>query len=452
MSWGCRGCLNLQLVCLSSLLSPSPRLIIMVCRSCAHPASPPLPPLPSLASFDGDPVSCLSRIWCIYEIICSVRAHNPLVVMLPAEEQYRFLKALEEDSSVARDAFAHVDVTMAEAHDPDDKAHIVDEMEQIDGGAVKVNETVINAMNGAMADLAVKWAGSSFLWGGLATNTALYLSDLGRLQEARTLAESVAVRREAEAPGMAGEGETDPEVAYAIASATLDARGDVGGIMSKQGELEAARAVLEAVVAGWEEMPGSGMDERALGRGLGAKGSLANVMVRQGDLPGARSLNEEIIETRTAQAGPTHRSTLGTKSNLATVLKMQGDLPGARALYEQVIEAQAAQLRPSHPRMLTTQGNLAAVMQLQGDFAGAQALYEQVIEAQTAQLGSSHQSTLDVKGNLAILLHTMAKAAEENGERAEAAGLYGKAAGMYELKYGPEDETLAECRAKARGL
>ena len=102
--------------------------------------------------------------------------------------------------------------------------------------------------------------------------------------------------------------------------------------------------------------------------------------------------------------------------------------------------------------MLTTQGNLAAVMQLQGDFAGAQALYEQVIEAQTAQLGSSHQSTLDVKGNLAILLHTMAKAAEENGERAEAAGLYGKAAGMYELKYGPEDETLAECRAKARGL
>ena len=72
--------------------------------------------------------------------------------MLPGKEKDRFLEALEANSGAAQDAFAHIDVNKAEAHDPDDKARIMYEVEQI-GGAAKVNEAVISAMNGAVADV-----------------------------------------------------------------------------------------------------------------------------------------------------------------------------------------------------------------------------------------------------------------------------------------------------------
>ena len=54
--------------------------------------------------------------------------------------------------------------------------------------------------------------------------------------------------------------------------------------------------------------------------------------------------------------------------------------------------------------------------------------------------------------NLGILLQTMALAAEQNGERAEAASLYRATADAYEPKFGKDDVDVVHCRAKAREL
>ena len=69
-------------------------------------------------------------------------------------------------------------------------------------------------------------------------------------------------------------------------------------------------------------------------------------------------------------------------------------------------------------------------MTAQGDLPGARAVFEAVIEAQAQQLGPRHAETLNTKFDLGVLLRTMGTAAEQNGERAEAAGLYSAAAGI----------------------
>jgi len=127
-------------------------------------------------------------------------------------------------------------------------------------------------------------------------------------------------------------------------------------------------------------------------------------------------------------------------------------LAGARTLWEAVLKAFEAQLGAEHPHTLSTKGNLAIVMQEEGDLAGARTLYEAALKAEEAQLGAEHPSTLNTKKNLGILLQTLAKQTEQNGERQEAAVLYGRAADLFEPRYGKDDEVVVHCRAKAREL
>ena len=114
-----------------------------------------------------------------------------------------------------------------------------------------------------------------------------------------------------------------------------------------------------------------------------------------------------------------------------------------------MLEAQTARLGPNHPDTLHTKGDLAVVMKKQGDLPEARALYEAVLEAQTARLGPNHPDTLLTKGNLT---EAMAIATEQNGELAEAAGLYSAAADLWGPIAGETHELVVECRAKAREL
>ena len=96
--------------------------------------------------------------------------------------------------------------------------------------------------------------------------------------------------------------------------------------------------------------------------------------------------------------------------------------------------------------------HLAIVLANLGESAEARAMYEEVLAGYTAQLGATHARTLHAKTNLGILLQTMAEGAEQNGERAEAAGLYRAAADAWEPRYGKDDVDVVHCRAKAREL
>ena len=96
-------------------------------------------------------------------------------------------------------------------------------------------------------------------------------------------------------------------------------------------------------------------------------------------------------------------------------------------------------------RALGAKGGLADVLGKQGELPGARALYEAVLEAKEVQLGLNHPDTLNTKGNLGALFQTMAKAAEQNGERAEAAGLYNTAAGLWGPIVGETHELVVEC-------
>ena len=68
---------------------------------------------------------------CIYELFHTVVAGNEFEIVLPKDEDERFIDALLKDSGAAQDAFANLRIENAKAYDSDDEVWI---MEKVDAG------------------------------------------------------------------------------------------------------------------------------------------------------------------------------------------------------------------------------------------------------------------------------------------------------------------------------
>ena len=171
-------------------------------------------------------------------------ADGEFEILFSKEETARFVAALLRHSGAAIDAMAHVDIGKTESFAPEDKATILQEVD--DGlGRHKVNQLVIAALNAALRLVAVGEAEASEPTSELRVKVAIMLRDQGMLPEARDMMERlVAAREAAEA---AGEGE---------ATATLNAKSFLGEMMRHQGDLNSAAAVLKELVAGWKAVEG----------------------------------------------------------------------------------------------------------------------------------------------------------------------------------------------------
>ena len=93
----------------------------------------------------------LSRIWCVWELACTVSTGAKLEVIMNEEEELTFGTCLttQFDSLVAR--LSKIDVEHAEAHLPSDVANIQAAIRATAGGYHETNKQVIGALRSWMA-------------------------------------------------------------------------------------------------------------------------------------------------------------------------------------------------------------------------------------------------------------------------------------------------------------
>ena len=303
----------------------------------------------------------LTRAWCLWELHCTARAPGArFSVALGPAQRRAFEGALLQDDMALLDAFARIDVRNAQAGDPRDRAMILGAVEAA-GGAAALNALALGELRG--------WA----------------------LGEARALAAR---------PG-----------------ATLDAKGQVGILLSRFQCNAEAEALLREVVAGRTAQSG-GADVQT----LGSKGNLAILLKHQGTAAStaeAEALYREVVAGYTAHYGASHANTLQSKGNLAILLDEQGTAAStaeAEALYREVVAGRTAHYGASQAQTLTSKLNLALLLKDQGTAASraeAEALLREVVAGHTAHFGADHSRTLHARRQLARLLDAPAPTAEE---------------------------------------
>jgi tetratricopeptide (TPR) repeat protein/transcriptional regulator with XRE-family HTH domain len=136
---------------------------------------------------------------------------------------------------------------------------------------------------------------------------------------------------------------------------------NLGVVLTKMGELTAARTIFEHVLAIREARLGA--DHPDVGWSLT---NLGVVIAKSGDLAESRATLERGLEIREARLGADHPDVATNLSSLGTVLAKLGDLPEARRTLERAAAIRELMLGPSHPATRRTRDNLTIVVSLLG--------------------------------------------------------------------------------------
>ena len=76
---------------------------------------------------------------CIYELFHTVVAGNEFEIVLPKDEDERFIDALLKDSGAAQDVFANLRIENAKAYEKKDEVMIMGKVDASAGGRAKVS-------------------------------------------------------------------------------------------------------------------------------------------------------------------------------------------------------------------------------------------------------------------------------------------------------------------------
>ncbi len=168
------------------------------------------------------------------------------------------------------------------------------------------------------------------------------------------------------------------------------------------GELRAARALFEGVVAGFERTVPD--DHRHLQI---ARSNLAVTMKDTGDLSGARAIEERVLALRESTLPEDHPEVLRAQLLLAGTISRMGDQLGARVLYERSLAGFERMLSEDDRELLALKLSLAVVLHNLGELSAARALEEHVLEVRERTLPEDHSDLLLARMNLAATLARM---------------------------------------------
>ena len=76
---------------------------------------------------------------CIFELFHTVKAGNQFEIVLPKDEDERFIDALLKNAGVAQDVFANLRIENAKAYDSDDEVWIMENVDASVGGRCEVS-------------------------------------------------------------------------------------------------------------------------------------------------------------------------------------------------------------------------------------------------------------------------------------------------------------------------
>jgi len=252
-------------------------------------------------------------------------------------------------------------------------------------------------LDGVAVDCAERLpAGARFAWQARA-NLAAVIDEMGETEEALSLFEELVEEgRSTRAP-------LDPDLLQVEQSLAIT--------LHRAGDLPRARELLDSVVAGYEALLPEG--HPILRHALG---SLGNVLMAEGDLTGALLVLERAALAE-GRAGPNDPLLLDMRLNLAGVLQTLGDGGRARALLEPTLAAMRGIYPSGQVKLLQASSNLAGLFAESGDFLGARAVLERALEEMGDALPPDDPRISSARQALAITL-------ERTGEHERARELF----------------------------
>ena len=359
-----------------------------------------------------DPIP-LTRAWCLWEILSTIRTGSKLSVQMPPKEADSFHRALEEDFEKVQGAVASLDGRRAEAWQKTDQKMIK---------AAVVQTIGFTELNSLVSERMREWLCSE---GRVALERlppaergrSRLIQNLGRLlHEQRHMKEAEALLREAHEVSAAHGGDD---------ANTLNRLNNLAGLCRTDGRLAQAEEMFRRALEGFRKIDVAENDGVASVDTVTTMNNLAELLQtdQRGDealplLSEARGLARVLADERTAEVARRTRMTsigvveaglkrledsnpmslyLTILNNLASLYQQQGGLEDAEPLLREALEMRRQLQGPRHAQTLLVLNNLANVLkQLGGQERLDQAVkyYREALMSKKETLGAQHESTL----------------------------------------------------------
>jgi tetratricopeptide (TPR) repeat protein len=358
----------------------------------------------TLLVLDWEDRKPLSRVWCVWELACTVG--KTLEVIMGPKEVEKFERDLLSQFHTLVKKICAVDVATAKALHVSDRERILAAVAET-YGVSKVNQMVAGELRAwmafagkaALSRLPVEQRGTS----SLISYAAILLRKQGKLVEAESLF------REKWESAVRVLDKDHPERINSIANLGLH--------LQLQGRLAEAEPLLMESLE--EKKRVHGPDS------VGVFWSLNNLALLrqvQGKLGEAELLLGESLEGYKRVLGPDSISTLKVLSDFAVLLNDLGKLAEAEQLSRDSLEGLRRAMGSDHPLTLTSLHNLAVVLINQGKLSEAEPFLRESLEDRKRVLGFDHFDTL---ANLVSLADLRRKQREMKEALTFAEGAYG---------------------------
>eukprot|EP01041_Mallomonas_annulata_P000523 gene523-999_t len=319
----------------------------------------------------NDPIP-LTRAWCLWEILSTIRTDSIMTVQLSQQQRHEFQQKLRQDEDCVLDAFCRIDVQKSEAWKSSDKEMIFQAVEKFGGGFRGVNNLLMSKLRDWVTRSVQEMVNDPFQ------------SLIG-------------------ATGDMDAGNDMSSIKQAPAAALRD-KILLAGILNAQNRSSEAEAMYLEVIAGFEDLLGRNHPET-----LRVVARLAALYRGRNRVSQALTLFYRILEGFTTTLGKNHPDTLRTYSSLAAIMKQLRNYDEAVRVYSMVLEKFRDILPVDHRDTLSTLHNLGAVYSDQGSYKEAAALFQEALQGYERSIGADHPQTLRTVHCMAILFQNQKK-------------------------------------------
>lgn len=305
----------------------------------------------------------LTRVWCLWEILCTIEQGAQLTVLLPEDEKACLAEALEAgDLGHVQEELAQVDAQRAEARLGADRQRIFEAVQRLlPRGFLDLNDKVKQCLRDWTCRVGrerlQEMSSEQRCLCPLVLKVAEYCRKTSQYELAERLyQEAVDGRRQQR-------GHNDPD--------TMDAIAGLGYLLEYQSKCDRAQPLLEEALTRRRAVLGN--DHRDT---LQSMNDLGNLCMSVGDLQAAKQLYEEALDGRRRTLRQTEYDVLQSINNLGRCYRNLGMLERATPLFEEAVEGRRQTLGDLHPATLHSMTYLAQVYTELGRSARAMALYE----------------------------------------------------------------------------
>jgi tetratricopeptide (TPR) repeat protein len=384
-----------------------------------------------------DQPKALTRCWCLYEILETMKLGATFSVCLPPEERKRFSDTMVENhEDVEKLGVLDVDVRRAEAWTAEDRDMIFGWIEA-GSGFVDMNRVVKGALRNwvlsaglrCLKSLQKRHGKDSFLSVKFARSLAANLVDSYRLEDAEKLYN---IARQGYDMLISNDISNDTNnVAIDVQFGSLEIGNGFGEMRLKQRQLDVANEEYTNTMNGlkhWMKRDNMTHAQHTQGEiaSLVSMNGLGNVALKQHKYEEAEYWYTRCIAGRkkigfhewnnhcgtdsiTKNRDEHHPDLLKVMNDLANLRLRQKKFEEAEILFRQVLLGNERQLGLLNPRTLNTVNSLAMVMKRLKRYVEAEKFATRALEGNIEQLGSHDPRTMNATNVLAQILVALEK-------------------------------------------